>query len=143
MSMVIAALTFVPLLAITTAHLLWSLGSTWPIRNEQLLAQTVVGSPGIEHMPNRLLTFLVAALVLLAGIVALSLADHDSGGAWLTLLGLGCALVFSARGAVGYTPAWRQRFPTEPFATSDRKTYSPLCLLIAAGFLILVVMRLV
>jgi urease accessory protein len=35
-------------------------------------------------MPNRLLIFVLALLLLAAGIVALALADHDSGGPLLT-----------------------------------------------------------
>ena len=53
------------------------------------------------------------------------------------------AAVFIGRGILGYTAGWRARFPTEPFATLDRKNYSPLCLWIGAGFLILVLMRLI
>jgi hypothetical protein len=143
MNMLVGALTFVPLLTVAFAHLLWSLGNTWPIRNEQLLAQTVVGAPGITRMPNRLLTFVVALAIFAAGIIALSLADHDSGGLPFTLLGVLLALVFIARGGAGYTARWRARFPTEPFASLDRRTYSPLCLWIGAGFVILVVMRLI
>lgn len=142
MNMVVGSLTFVPLLMVAFAHLLWSLGRTWPIRNETLLAQTVVGTPGITRMPNRLVTFVVSLLILAAGIVALALADHTSGGWWLTLLGLLLAAVFIGRGALSYTRGWRARFPTEPFATLDRKNYAPLCFWIGAGFLILVVMRL-
>lgn len=142
MNMLVGALTFVPLLTVAFAHLLWALGITWPIRNETLLAQTVVGGPGITRMPNRLLTLLVALLVLAAGIVALSLADHDSGGLALTTLGILLAIVFIGRGILGYTAAWRARFPTEPFATLDRRNYSPLCVWIGAGFIILVLMRL-
>lgn len=142
MNMVVGSLTFVPLLMVAFAHLLWSLGRTWPIRNETLLAQTVVGAPGITRMPNRLLTFVVSLLILAAGIVALALADHTSGGWWLTLLGLLLAALFIGRGALSYTRGWRARFPTEPFATLDRKNYAPLCFWIGAGFLILVVMRL-
>jgi len=82
-------------------------------------------------------------LVLAAGIVALALADHTSGGITLTLLGVLLAIVFIARGILGYTPGWRARFPTEPFATLDRKNYSPLCLWIGAGYIILVLMRLI
>ena len=93
-------------------------------------------------MPNRLVTFVVSLLILAAGIVALALADHTSGGWWLTLLGLLLAAVFIGRGALSYTRGWRARFPTEPFATLDRKNYAPLCFWIGAGFLILVVMRL-
>ena len=145
MNMVVGSLTFVPLLMVAFAHFLWSVGRTWPIRNQNhtLLAQTVVGTPGITRMPNRLVTFVVSMVLLAAGIAALSLADHTSGGWWLTLLGAFLAVVFIGRGILGYTPAWRARFPTEPFATLDRKNYSPLCFWIGAGFLILVVMRLV
>jgi hypothetical protein len=142
MNMLIGALTFVPLLTVAVAHLLWSLGVTWPIRSEQLLAQTVRGAPGVTKMPPRLVSLIVAVLTLMAGIVALSLADHDSGGIVLTLLGAVLAIIFIARGVIGYTAGWRARFPTEPFATLDRKNYSPLCLWIGVGFLILVLMRL-
>jgi Protein of unknown function (DUF3995) len=142
MNMLVGSLTFVPLLMIALAHLVWSVGATWPIRNEELLAQTVVGKPDIKRMPNRAVTFVIALLVLAAGIMALAIADHDSGGLPLTLLGALLAAVFLARGAIGYTAAWRLRYPTEPFATLDRKNYSPLSLWIGAGFLILVLMRL-
>jgi hypothetical protein len=143
MNMVVGSLTFVPLLMLAVAHLLWSVGRTWPIRNETLLAQTVVGTPGVTRMPNRLVTFLVAVFVLAAGVVALSLADHASGGALLTVAGIGLALLFIARGVAAYTPWWRAQFPTEPFAALDRKNYAPLCFWIGAGFAILVVMRLI
>jgi hypothetical protein len=142
MSMVVSSLTFVPLLMVAFAHFLWSLGRTWPIRNEVLLAQSVVGTPGVTQMPSKLLTLAVSLVLLAAGIVALALADHTSGGWWLTALGILLALVFIGRGVLGYTEAWRDRFPTEPFATLDRRNYSPLCFWIGAGFLILVVMRL-
>ncbi len=142
MNMVVGALTFVPLLTVAFAHLLWALGSSWPIRDQMLLAQTVVGTPGITRMPNRMLTFVISLLLLAAGIVALSLADHASGGIGLTLAGAVLALAFLARGVLGYTAGWRARHPVEPFATLDRKNYSPLCLWIGAGFLILVGMRL-
>jgi hypothetical protein len=143
MNMLVGSLTFVPLLMVALAHFLWSFGSTWPIRDETLLAQTVVGAPGITRMPNRFLTLIVSLLVFAAGVVALALADHTSGGWPLTLLGALLALVFIGRGILGYTPGWRARFPTEPFATLDRKNYSPLCLWVGAGFLILVLMRLI
>ena len=143
MNMVVGSLTFVPLLMVAFAHLLWSIGRTWPIKNQTLLAQTVVGTPGITRMPNKLLTLVVSLLLFASGVVALALADHASGGWWLTLLGALLAIVFLGRGVLGYTPGWRARFPTEPFATLDRKNYSPLCFWIGAGFLILVVMRLV
>lgn len=142
MNMLVGSLTFVPLLMVAVAHFIWSIGRTWPIRNEVLLAQTVIGTPGITMMPSRLLLFAICVLLLAAGVVALSLADHDSGGAWLTALGLVLAVLFAIRGGLAYTPAWRERFPTEPFARLDRLNYAPLCFWIGAGFLILALMRL-
>lgn len=141
MNMVVGSLTFVPLLMVAVAHLLWSVGRTWPIKNETLLAQTVIGSSGITSMPNKLLLFAGALVLLAGGILALALADHNSGGWWLTVLGVLAAAVAIARGVLAYTPGWRARFPTEPFASLDRKNYAPLSFWIGAGFLILVVMR--
>jgi Protein of unknown function (DUF3995) len=142
MSTIIAVLIFLPLLTVGLAHLLWALGTTWPISSEALLAQTVVGRPGITRMPNRLVTAAIAVAIFAASIIAIGLADKTEGGLLRTLLGAFLALVFLGRGIVGYTAAWRVRYPTEPFATLDRKNYSPLCLWIGAGYLILVIMRL-
>jgi hypothetical protein len=141
MSMLIAALMFVVLLAIALAHFLWSIGRTWPIRDPDLLAKTVIGMPGVTRVP-RLASFAISLLVLAAGVAALALADKTGGGTWLTALGVLLALVFLGRGAAGYTPAWAARTPVEPFRTLDRKNYSPLSLALGGGFLALVVMRL-
>ncbi|WP_332700960.1 DUF3995 domain-containing protein [Devosia sp.] len=143
MSMLIAAFMFVALLAVSVAHLLWSFGRTWPIRTEKLLAQTVVGFRDIERMPPRPASFAVAVATLAAGIIALALADHDSGGFALTLLGLPLAAIFLARGAIGYTAWWADKTPEPNFRLNDRRVYSPLCLLLGAGFLALVIMRLI
>jgi len=142
MSIPLASLMFVLLLAVSVAHVLWSIGQTWPIRTEKLLAQTVVGTRDIQRMPPRLASFAVALAMLVAGILALSLADHDSGGLPLTLLGLPLAAIFMGRGIVGYTSWWAARTPEPNFRLNDRRVYSPLCLLLGAGFLALVIMRL-
>jgi hypothetical protein len=141
MNMIVASIVFVILLAVALAHLLWSFGSRWPIRDPELLAKTVIGRPGVTRVP-RFASFVGAVLVFAAGIVALSLADHDAGEWWLTALGVVLGAIFVGRGALGYTADWQARHPVEPFATMDRKTYSPLCLIVGAGFLILVLMRL-
>lgn len=142
-STIVSILTFLPLMVVALAHLFWALGATWPIRDEALLAQTVVGTPNVTHMPSKLLTLAIAILIFAAAIVAMGLADHDDGGPIRTVLGAALAFVFLGRGVAGYTAGWRSRFPTEPFATLDRRNYSPLCLWIGAGFLILVLMRLI
>lgn len=142
MSMLIAAFMFIALLAVSTAHFLWSIGKTWPIRQEKLLAQTVVGTAGIERMPPRLASFAIAIATLVAGVIALALADHDGGGIGLSLIGLPLAAIFLARGIVGYTSWWAAKTPEPNFRLNDRRVYSPLCLFLGAGFLALVILRL-
>jgi hypothetical protein len=142
MSMLIAAFMFIGLLTVSTAHFLWSIGKTWPIRDEKLLAQTVAGFKDIERMPPRWASFAVSVATLVAGVIALSLADHTSGGLALTLLGLPLAAIFLARGIIGYTPWWAEKTPEPNFRLNDARVYSPLCLFLGAGFLALVIMRL-
>jgi hypothetical protein len=141
-AMIVASIVFVILLAVALAHLLWSIGSRWPIKDPELLAKTVVGRPGITRVP-RLISLVVAVATLVAGLFALSLADHDAGAWWLTLIGVALAAVFLGRGAFGYSAAFQSRYSLEPFATNNRRVYSPLCLIVGAGFLILVIMRLI
>jgi hypothetical protein len=143
MNMVVAALVFVTLLTVSLAHLMWSLGLTWPIREERLLARAVVGKAGLEHMPPRWASLFVAIATLGVGILALALADHTSGGLPLTLAALPAAAIFLVRGGAGYTTGWAARFPDPIFRYNDRLVYSPLCLFIGAGFLVLFLMRLV
>lgn len=140
MSMLLAALMFVPILAVTIGGLLWSVGRTWPFRDPALLAHTVIGRPGVDRVP-RLPTFVFALIMLVAGIVALALADRTGGGAALTAIGVVFGLLFLARGVAGYSRWWAERMPVEPFFTANRKTYSPLALILGAGFIILVILR--
>ncbi len=142
MSMVVAALIFVVLLTVAIAHFMWAIGSPWPIRDPVLLAKTVIGRPGVTRVP-KLISLVISLLVLAAGVFALALADHTAGGWLLTLIGVALTAAFVARGAIGYTAGWRARFSEEPFATLDRKNYSPLCLALGVGFLLLVIMRLI
>lgn len=141
MNMFIASMMFIALFAVSLAHLLWSFGRTWPIRGEKLLAQTVVGFKDIERMPPRLLSLAIAIGTFAAGIFALALADHDSGGLSLELAGCGFATVFLARGIVGFTPWWTALTPEPNFRLNDRRVYSPLCLALGLGFIALIVLR--
>lgn len=141
MAMFAGALLFILLLAVAIAHLSWAFGRSWPIRDPQALAATVIGVPGVSRVP-RLASFAVAVGTLAAGILALALADRQSGGWWLSALGILLGLIFLGRGAIGYTSWWQNKTPLEPFRTLDRRNYSPLCLALGAGFLVLVLMRL-
>ena len=142
MSTAAASILFLCLITVSLAHFVWAFGGTWPIRDHKLLAATVIGREGVDKVP-RLASLLVAILVLVAAAIGASLGDEASGGLPLTLIGAALALLFGARGLLGYTEGWRRRYPREPFAALDRKFYSPLCLVVAVCFLVLVVMRLI
>ena len=142
MSMIVAAVMFVPLLALAIAALTWSFGGSFPLRDRALLAGAVIGRPGVDRVPKRIGLGLFA-VALAAGMLALALADKTGGGAPLTAAGALAGFLFVGRGALGFMPGWRARHTGEPFATLDRRNYSPLSLMLGAGFLVLVLMRLI
>jgi hypothetical protein len=124
--------------SIAVLHASWGLGSHWPAANAESLAKAAVGTPGIRRMPGAASCLIVAAL--LAGVASWPLFSAGLlTEAWprsLTLLaGAGMTVAFVVRGVAGYTPAWRRRFPEQPFAAYDRRYYSPLCLALGAGYL--------
>lgn len=135
------ALTLI-LLLIAALHALWGLGSSWPADTQAALARTVVGSPGIARMPPPPACFAVAILLVAiacwplwrVGMIGSPLPHGLSNAA-----GVGVAAVLALRGIASYLPAWRQLVPELPFATYDRLYYGPLCLLLAAGFAVLLV----
>ena len=86
-------------------------------------------------------SLLIAVFTLACAVFALALADHDSGGTTMSLIALVPGLLFLARGIAGYLPAWRQAHPEEPFRTNDLRVYSPLCLIVGVGFIVLALLR--
>jgi hypothetical protein len=139
-AMMVAALLAILLLTVGVANLLWSFGIMWPIRDPELLARSVSGAVP-ARMPPRHVSLGFGILALAGCVVALSVADPASGGPGLTLLASLAGLLLLSRGVVGYMPWWQARTPGEPFRTLDRRNYSPLCLALGVGFLVLVVMR--
>ncbi len=139
----IAVLLFIVLIAIAGLHAYWSMGGLWPGASERELIDTVVGDPRMEQMPAREATLVVAALLILSGVIAIAVGGVIPAPVWLTsLLGIGVGLVFFARGVAGFffeKIAWET---VEPFTTMNLRFYSPLCLVIAAGFFALVAARL-
>ena len=111
-------------------------------RAKRVLVRTAGGTPGATRMYPPASCFVVAAL--LAGVSVWPLFAvgllPEAWPRWLTLLaGAGIAAVFLGRGMAGYIPAWRRLQSAEPFATLDRRYYSPLCLALGAGFLIILI----
>lgn len=128
---------------IAVLHAHWGLGGIWPAASAERLAKTAVGTPGIRTMPSPASCFVVAAL--LAGVASWPLFAAglltEAWPRWLTLLaGAGIAAVFLGRGAAGYTQAWRRRFSEQPFASLDQRIYSPLCFLLGAGFIAMLIL---
>jgi hypothetical protein len=127
---------------IAVLHASWGLGNHWPAGSRERLAKSAVGTPGITRMPTPAQCFAVAAI--LSGVASWPLFAvgllAEAWPRWLTLLaGAGIAAVFLGRGVAGYTSAWRRRFAEEPFATYDRLYYSPLCLVLGAGYLAILI----
>lgn len=139
----IAFAIFLFLTAVAGLHVLWGTGVRWPGKTDAELVSKAVGSKS-GKMPTPNQCYLAALAIYIPGPIALTLAgliDASVTASTIPLAGSAAALVFLGRGIAGYVPAWRERFPREPFATLDRRYYSPLCLLIAAGFLILLINR--
>jgi hypothetical protein len=91
-------------------------------------------------MPSMAASFAVAAAIIAAALVALALGSlFASPFDQVPLAGaaLFIGLVFVGRGITGFTPAWRRLAPEMPFARLDMRYYSPLCLVIGAGFALL------
>ena len=139
MTTIIAWCIFVVLTAIAAIHVAWGVGVRWPRTTEAELVRAVIGHRS-DTMPPPSQCYLAALAIFIPGAIALMLAAlvQTPWPRWLILLaGAGAALVFAGRGIAGYVPAWRARHPREPFASLDRHYYSPLCLLLATGLVVL------
>jgi hypothetical protein len=134
----IPAILTVVLVAVAALHAWWGIGGRWPGHDERSLAGLVVG--GTRSMPGPVACMLVASgLLAAAGLVALEakLISIDFGfpALWLVQSGfwIACA-VFALRGLAGFIPPIFAYARGTPFARLNLLYYSPLCLLIAAGF---------
>ena len=126
---------------IAVIHLYWGLGGVWPAADEAALARAVIGTPKVAAMPGLVPCALVALLLLAAGcwplaVLGLFTPPLLSSG-MVAAAGYLLALVFLARGVAAYVPTFRALAPEQPFARYDRRFYAPLCLLLGAGFLVL------
>ena len=110
----------------------WSRGSHWPEASEEALARAIVGD-GRRHMPSPIACLAVSAVLALVALWPLCVA---TGVTDLRVPQTSVAIggVFVGRGLAGYVPRWRQLFSDEPFATRDKRYYSPLCLVLGLGY---------
>lgn len=136
----LAILLWAILAAIAVLHAAWGQGIHWPCDSEESLVKTVVGGPETRRMPSPGSCYVVAALLSAVSVWPLFATGvlPAAWPRWLTVLaGAGIAAVFVGRGVAGYVPAWRKLHSVQPFADLDRRIYSPLCLFIGAGFLVI------
>lgn len=128
----LATILSVVLLIPAALHLLWAIGYWFPIKDEVELARATLGAKGIDRMPPAIPCAVVAMALLFAAIL-----PHVPAFPLHGLLMSGAAAVFLLRGTVAYTHFWRKYFCEEPFATLDKRLYSPLILAIGTAFLFL------
>lgn len=135
------AIALASLLAVIAGlHAYWGCGGLWPAATEDELIATVIGDAQAKRMPSPGLCLLVALAIAVTAIWPLLLIWVSDAAALRRLIlvgGFAIMAVFLLRGVAGFLPAWRRLHPREPFASYDRRYYSPLCLLIAAGYAVL------
>lgn len=131
---------FILLTATALIHFFWALGGDWPGHDETSLAKTVVGENDIKSMPPQILTTVVAILIFASGVWALLATDIFAIAIPQVFLKAGVyvlAAVFILRGAVGLLPLMARFAGEEPFATLNKRFYSPLILMIGAGYFVI------
>lgn len=135
MNLVLAIPLFLGVGAVAVVHALWGLGSTWPEANAEALARSVVGD-GRRRMPPAWQCFAVAAALALLALWPFYMLGR--GDVPIVLAGsFAVGGLFIVRGLAAHSPRWRSRFHDEPFATRDRRYYSPFCLMVGIGYLAL------
>jgi len=139
----IGVLLSLVLAAIAALHAIWAAGSPWPATDRITLSRMAVGARKLSGMPGRGQTLAVALAVAIAAAwpllwAGLILMPVPQTVVWLGMWAL--AAVFLARGVAGYSRAFNSVFGEEPFATYNRRYYSPLCLLIGAAFVALILL---
>jgi hypothetical protein len=132
MTALLAVLLFVIVGALSLMHFRWGRGSCWPEESEEALARAVVGD-GRRHMPPPIACIAVSAVLALVALWPLcavaGITDLPVSQTSVTIGG-----VFVGRGLAGYVPRWRALFYDEPFATRDKRFYSPLCIVLGLGY---------
>ncbi len=129
------------LVLLALAHAWWAVGGIWPATSETALAHGVIGDGRTRMPPPWQCWAVTVALLAVAAWPWLILALPSSR---IVLIGgVIIGAVFFLRGLAAFSSRWRRRFTAQPFATRDIYLYSPLCLLLAGGFLLLLTREMV
>ena len=119
------------LFVIAGLHVLWALGSSFPFRTRDELADSVIGTTEVPSAPAcmAVASALTAAALVTAGVVPLP-------GRLRRLVLRVVASTLATRGiagALGRTSALSPGSESPNFLRLDKRLYSPLCLWLAAG----------
>lgn len=135
------------LIALAGLHLYWGLGGRWPGHDDQSLVEMIIGrTPGMKMPDFWAALFVAGALMTSAALVALACGVVPRPGiAWsaqIVMLGfwISCS-VFALRGFAGFVPGIFSYADGTPFAQLNLFFYSPLCLGIAAGYILAYIAR--
>jgi hypothetical protein len=122
-------------------HAYWGLGGRWPGHDDASLVERVVGRTKNMRAPSPGACFTVAAALLAAAaLVGLHVGMWPAGTSawWVVTAGFwSAALVFLVRGLAGFIPTIFRYAEGTSFSRLNRIVYSPLCLAIAALFIII------
>lgn len=137
---VIALAVSLPLAGLAALFALWAAGGSWPEPDRAALARRIVRTPG-DPLPRASLLLVLAVLAAAGAIWPWLMEARLSSGRWPTLLPAGAILfvmVVGIRGLAPYMPTAAYSGATPDFRERDRRLYGPLCLILAAGYLVLI-----
>jgi hypothetical protein len=124
-------LTAIALLAIAGLHVAWGLGSSFPFRTREELADSVVGT---DDMPSVRACVTVAALLVIAALTVARIVPLPK---WMRTVALRViASTLATRGvagALGRTSVLSPGSDSTSFTRLDKRLYAPLCLWLASG----------
>lgn len=116
------------LLVLSSLHILWARGSTWPTSTEKDLLALVIGHAPRGKMPGVWPCLVVAAALGVTAAAVWGLESEQVSGASKGVLAV-MAVVFVCRGLGGFVEArFRPMIRQTPYAFWSRRLYSPLSL---------------
>lgn len=118
-------------------HFYWAVGGKAGVHK---VIPTIDGKPSIE--PEKIITALVGAALVGIGAVSYLLGfvklDEVPYGKYIVYVGWLLSVVFVARSVGDFNlVGFFKKYKTSEFAVYDTKYYSPFCLSVSAGFVVL------
>lgn len=119
------------LLAVAALHIAWGLGSSFPFRTREELADAVIGT---DEVPPPTACFTVAALLVLAAALVAGFLPLPKRLRAVALRVVTAVLTTrGVAGALGRTSTLSPGSDSPTFVRMDQRLYAPLCLWLAAG----------